>query len=171
MEQAKEFDCVISIEDQRILLSTLSSIFFDLMSGKVKEMKLGSSLSSEGPTEPFSESTVSLYRYAGFALHSMIEVARKAVISSPTITQSSDELELLEALKCKPNEIDDVPIPVKDLGVQRFTIISPSMIPFVRVLLKNIMSCVSEKDLEKHGNELIKVAKSKVIGEVEVIEQ
>ena len=83
MKHADECKCLTSVEDQRIILVTLSSIFYELMSAKIKGKKNDENSNSDTQGSPshavmFNGSMVSLYRYSGFALHSMIETRKFA---------------------------------------------------------------------------------------------
>ena len=78
VDQAKQSGISISVEDQRIIVSSLVFIVFDMMASEVKAKKLNSdqfaeSTSSRDERRSVCESTVTVYRYAGAALYSMIE--------------------------------------------------------------------------------------------------
>ena len=78
VDQAKQFEISIGVEDQRIIVSSLAFIVFDMMASEVKAIKLNSdqfveSTSTIDERRSMCESRVTVYRYAGAALHSMIE--------------------------------------------------------------------------------------------------
>ncbi len=79
-------DCVCSIAEQRIVVSTISYIMYDIVTEKVKNHKMDKVNEAnevepdghdchhnKGTGQQFSESTVILYRYGGFALHSLLQ--------------------------------------------------------------------------------------------------
>ena len=106
-------ECVISMDDQRIILSTLSYIVYDLMSLKVKESKLSMGLCNTATvatctnsaiedeqdhcasvSQPiYNESRENVFRYAGFAIFSMISKRREQ--SKVPV----DEVKLLEVMQ------------------------------------------------------------------------
>ena len=61
------------------MISTVLYIVYDIMTGKVKEYKAGlvhdnsDLIADEESTVAMVESNVSLYRYGGFALHSLLQ--------------------------------------------------------------------------------------------------
>lgn len=68
-----------SVVEQRTVVSTVAYVVYDVMTGRVKEYKTGmqgdydvsAELSSQVDT--LVESNVSLYRYGGFAIHSVLQ--------------------------------------------------------------------------------------------------
>jgi hypothetical protein len=83
---ASEVGCTLDIRQQKIVFSTLSFVVFDLMVDKVKDYKVAdfkqsgvksSRVSSDESIITLKESNVNLYRYGGFALHSMIQKRTK----------------------------------------------------------------------------------------------
>ena len=74
-----------SLEEQRIVVSTVAYTVYDLMTEKVKDYKINLAVSTTEPqAEPMAaaistskkrlyESNVNLYRYGGFALHSLLK--------------------------------------------------------------------------------------------------
>ena len=155
--------CTLSNNDQRIILSTISYIIFDLMSHEVKKKK-----ADEGPSTSLNsnetdcpsvvdESMVSIYRYAGLAVHSMmdreVDIKRK---------------EILESLKCKQYELDKVPKPVQDLNQANLCIVSPTIIPFVQGLLRKINAHISRDQLALLGKNMIEVAKPAVMNDTDL---
>ncbi len=148
---------------------------YDLKSAKIKgkkavgEPNCTSDISGSPAFVQFNESTVSLYRYSGFALHSMIETRSKRLSDGPW--SKRNEIEILESLKCKHNELNHVQSQVKDLDGGCLSIISPKIIPYVQVLLQNIMSSIGEEQLKTHGHEIIKTAKSSLINHPKLLEK
>ena len=66
-----------SLQEQRILVSTMAYSFYDIMTEKVRDYKmhLSSSVDEpqvELPVTTLHESNISLYRYGGFVLHSLL---------------------------------------------------------------------------------------------------
>ena len=72
-----------SIEEQRIVVSTMAYTIYDLMTEKVKDHKVALAVSTETASSDsslvtrFSESNVSLHRYGGFALHCPLWLSRR----------------------------------------------------------------------------------------------
>ena len=72
-----DFDGIVT--EERIMISTVFYIVYDIMTGKVKEYKAGlvhdnsDLIADEESTVAMVESNVSLYRYGGFALHSLLQ--------------------------------------------------------------------------------------------------
>ena len=166
LKLAAERDCVLPEEDQHIIVSTLSFILFELMSEKIKDKKIkefpsATSQSHDTATVDFQESVISLYRYSGFALHSVAENHH-----------NTSYVQVLEALRCKQTELDEVPSQIHDLNCGgQFTIISPKIIPYVKLLMQLIMLTVGEENLKVNGHEMIKIAKSNVISNSRLLEQ
>ena len=72
-----DFDGIVT--EERIMISTVLYIVYDIMTGKVKEYKAGlvhdnsDLIADEESTVAMVESNVSIYRYGGFALHSLLQ--------------------------------------------------------------------------------------------------
>lgn len=89
---ASRCNCVLPVEDQRVILSTTAMIFFDLMSGKIKDKKKANHSITRNPAacnhhpvlSSSIEGTVAAYRFAGFALRSLLENRYKVL---PTATK------------------------------------------------------------------------------------
>ena len=91
-------------QGQRIIVSTLCCIVFDLMIGTVKKYKLqhtdieaaSTSLATTDDRFQMRESDVSLYRYGGFALHSMLKkrISQQSVKSQSELCSMKNDQEL-----------------------------------------------------------------------------
>jgi hypothetical protein len=99
----KDHECVI--EEQRIVLASIAYTLYDIMTEKVKEYKLKDKLIDESVTWPpsddstystFAESNVSLYRYGGFALHSLLKKLLKSNVEQPN---QQNMINILKKLK------------------------------------------------------------------------
>ena len=154
MDKAIELECALSLEDQRLIVSTLAYIVYDMMCDKVKEKKEKKS-QLEAETVEFHESTVSLYRYAGAALHSMMEKRKK-------LSLKHKELKLLHAMQIKKEELDVIPSQVQYLTDGGLVIVSPVIIPFIQELMIEINENINSEKLKLHGKNMIKVALEKI---------
>lgn len=165
-------------ERQRIVLVTLASRVSELIAGKIKERKKidSSSAASSTPitctlpaSRSFQESKISLYRYCGFALHSVI-----GSYSSRTSANTRQKLSILDKLKCQQNELDEVPTEVQNglRSSDRFTITSPKLLPYIQSLMTIIMATIGEEQLKMSGHEMIhKAEESKLLQNPTLIEE
>ena len=87
--------CSVNDEDQQIVVSTLVYAVYDLMTDKVKDYKrhidspeTTVTTSSDDVLTTFSESKVNLYRFVGFALHSLLKKTTN-IHKSPVLRTSS----------------------------------------------------------------------------------
>lgn len=157
MTEASKSSVVLTVEDQRIIVSTLAYTLFDLMCTVAKTIKENETKDLETRSIPTGsestavvvhnqthtstasptaahESIVTLYRYAGAALHSMIEKRQK----SPSSLQIDQELKYLLTMKIKKEEYVYLCNQVQSLDGGGLTIVSPTMIPFVMRLMEEI---------------------------------
>ena len=141
--------------EQRIIISTIAYHVHDLMSVKVKEFKKDitsetsavqstSTSASASGSERFIESNVSLLRYGGFALHSML-LKRERNVSVLAESSTKIEIELLKSMKVTEEEWDAVPSAIKYLQQGGLDIISPKMLPFLRYVVEKTASLVNDK--------------------------
>lgn len=177
VQQVSKCGYEFTTNDQRLIAATLSSVFFKVMSQKVKDEKMVHELDhSASRSVPGGggggDSLVSQYRYSGFALHSMIEKRIKnaslAATTSHNITTNTArtaELNLLKAMKCKPKELQKVPSQYQDLSHGDLCIVSPKILPFVDALLKSISSHVTSEQLQTKGKAMMCAAKSAVLSD------
>ena len=121
--------------------------FFDLMSVKIKGKNTAepSSVGSSGDVV-YSESMTSVYRYSGFAIHSMIEKRKKFG------DVKRNEVEVLESMICKHDESYAVPKQVRDFDYGNLCIPLAKIIPFIQLLLQKIMSNICDKQLKVQGH-------------------
>ena len=163
VQKAAACNCTISIDDQRVILATLSSIFFDLMSVKLKDKKMEDTCPAQTTCTLYNESMVSIYRYSGFAIHSMVKNRKHSL-------KKSDEDKVLEAMMCKRDELDSVPKQVWDLSRGDLCTVSPKIIPFVQLLLKKITLNINEDQLKAKGHMMIELAKSTISSDAELLQ-
>ena len=72
--------------EQRIIISSLANIVFDLMGRNVKEKKEREmEMDSFSDSKIWHEGSVTMYRYAGAALHSMIQKRKKLFSKHPEL--------------------------------------------------------------------------------------
>lgn len=151
--------CSVDDEDQRIVVSTLVYAVYDLMTDKVKEYKkqnvdsLETTTCTDMPTT-FCESKVSLYRYGGFALHSLLKKYYKHTQKPCT----KDILSTLRHLRVRDDQLDILPHAVRQLNQGGLDIISPSMLPFVKSLVEKVRSLVNEERCRDFGQHMIETA-------------
>ena len=156
--------CNVSDEEQRIVVSTLVYAVYDLMTDKVKDYKKGIDCSetTEGPltdsddvsTVTFSESKVNLYRYGGFALHSLLKKYYKHTQKPCT----KDILTTLKHRRVKEDQLADLPVAIQQLNQGGLDIIAPCMLPFLRGLIENVRSLVNEERCQDLGQHMIEIA-------------
>lgn len=183
--EAVQSDCEIAENEQRIFLVSLASIVYDMKSEEVMVGKKNISVSTtsaadkSGQTLPslsiehhrldshqFAESTISLFHYAGYALHSMIQTTEKRIQTGKLengAIRISTELTILKDLQCDCEDMNDVPEPIKELRVSNLCIVSPSLIPFVQSLVKNVLLVVNEEQLKSKGEHMIADAKKVIL--------
>ena len=179
IQNANEANVVISQDDQRIILSTLAYIISDLMSDKIKQSKrteieqskhvefdhftgLGSSNCNSVEDldhETFSEGIVSIYRYAGSAIHSMISKRMKS--------SKVDELEILEIMRCCDFSI--APRQIQQLNEGNMCMMNPVLTPFVKLLLDKINLYINRQQLKVQGSKMVEIAKSCIVSNEELI--
>ncbi len=138
-------------KEQRIILSTIAYLVFDEMTEKVKDYKFSVAeapvANPSSPVKPkFMESNVSLYRYGGFALHSLIkklqkqhETPKKSGHSQQSIANAVESLSILKLIKVKEDQKDDLPNAIKLLNQGGLTIVSPLMLPYLRAVLSKLL--------------------------------
>lgn len=118
-EKCSEPGCTtLGLEEQHIVLASIAYSIYDIMTEKVKQYKLDSNDTSTSATcisleqvttfvppvkdKKFAESNVSLYRYDGFALHSLVQRLKPSSAKSVTsqCSRSQDRnREMLAILK------------------------------------------------------------------------
>ena len=105
---------------------------------KENELPMNSSLvhgqSSHTGETIAHENVVTLYRYAGAALHSMIQKRTKL----PNNLEDDQELKYLYTIKIRKDEYDHLNKQVQSLNFGGLFIISPVMIPFLRALMDDV---------------------------------
>lgn len=181
ISKAVQSKCSIGEEEQRVFLATMAAIVYDIKAEEVKAEKelavqdvtvplCGEPLNfprSEPPTHslPVPESTISLYHYAGYALHSLIQVTAKKRgkqgVAKNDDHEGGSELEILKKLQCKSEDMIDVPEPIKEEArTSSFCVVSPNVIPFVRLVVNSVSSAVSEEQLKSKGQHMVADAKN-----------
>lgn len=149
----------LSVPDQRVIIGSLAYAIFDAMAGEIKQKKMESR--SESPGEYMYqefETTDTLRRYCGAALHSMIEKCEK-------ISKHHRDLKYLKSIKFIHQQYNS-----ENRGL---TYPAPQLIPFLHALMLRINELINHKESKKHGKDMIKVAMhvflTKHINELEVI--
>ena len=159
--------CTITNDDQRIILATLSTIVFDLLSVRVKDKKIEESSSAnqrqiqESDHVVYNESTINIYQYSGFAIHSMMEARKKS-------HSKGNKSEVLEAMKCKKDELDRVPNQIHELNQGNLCVVSPEMITSAKALLHKIMLNINNDKLKVHGHKIIEIARPIIVDDVDL---
>lgn len=132
---------IVSVEEQRIVISSLMYIIYDIMTAKVKEYKedpandhdLDSTAApSSAQDDVFFESNVSLYRYGGFALHSLLQKYKHEKGPKGNI------IPLLKQLVIRPDQMTMIPEQIHDLNQGGLVIMNPCMLPYLRVLIEKV---------------------------------
>ena len=103
------------------------------------------------------ESNVSLYRYGGFALHSLLK-KRMSHKSSQTKTrlpsaQHSQEWRILQQIKIKKERWAELPIQIQQLQNGGLEMVTSDLLLFLRQLVENVASHVNDNMRQEHGSE------------------
>jgi hypothetical protein len=88
--------------------------------------------SSDESTITLKESDVNLYRYGGFALHSMIQKRTKDKLIDQCL---QTELRFLRHLSLPKEREKELPIPVIELNQGGLHMVTPDLLPFLRQLV------------------------------------
>ena len=157
---AEEQGVHFCISEQRIVVSILAYTVHDLMADKVRDTKTAQALEvAAGTTDEMShtltESNVALYRYGGFALHSMVQ-KRRCHVSKETV---KSELALLESLKVTKEQYSQIPRAIQQLNRGGLSVPSPTLLPFLRMIVEKTTSLVNDQKCTEHGRHVIKLAK------------
>lgn len=177
-----EYDCVVGEIQQRIALSRIVYIVYDIVTTKVKEYKvdlLHTVDDDDDNEEPanenstivetsFSESNVSLFRYGGFALHSLIQKYRERASSNSADSEARDILCILEVLKIKSEDSNSVPYGIQCLNQGGLVIIDPCLLAYLRLLIDKVLSHINEKQCQEMGQHMIKVARMKIENDTDI---
>ena len=168
----------LNIQDERILVSTLCYIVYDLMVDQVKDYKANLSTESDATgscvaassesTITLKEHDINLYRYGGFAVHSMIEKRKRKLQIEPRNSCVQLELRFLENQLIKQEHWDELPTPIKDLKQGGLHVISPKMLPFLRQLVEKVASKVNDDMRQEYGDQVIKLAKQELESDSEL---
>ena len=179
---AKKIGYTLVEREERIVVSTLCYAVYDLMVDKVKDYKVeqmvqteitatATASSTSGASRiKLRESNVNLYRYGGFALHSMISKRNKAKQKSPqdpALLQT--ELKFLHSLRIPKDRWNELPGPILDLNQGGLHIVVPEMLPFLRNLVEKVASKVNDDTRQEHGQQLIKIAKREIENDTELL--
>lgn len=169
-------DCVITEGEQRVFLASLASIVYDMKVEEVQAEKKeimptaagepqasSSNPSHQIDSHQLHESTTSLFHYAGYALHCMIQTAETCVATGKCANDHITELTILKELQCNSEDFNEVPDTIKELRINNLCIVSPSLIPFVRSLVKNVLLAVNEEQLKLKGQRMVADAKKVVL--------
>ena len=164
------FSAHIPANEQKIVLATLAFHIHDLMVDQVKEYKRSIDTtasdkvrSDDTPVATFYESSTSLLRYGGFALPAMIKKRKKEV--STVKSHLKSECQLLESMKAKEDEHEQIPSAIHHLQQGGLTIVSPKMLPLLREVLRKTASLVNETSCKEYGKNMLQVAKTEFTSE------
>ena len=152
-----------SIEEQRIVVSTMAYTIYDLMSEKVKDHKVALAVSTETASSDsslvtrFSESNVSLHRYGGFALHTLLNkyASRIDTVSTSRSGSQEDEiiLSVLKQLKIKDStQMCQLPDGIHYLNRGGLDIMNMCMLPYLRAVIEKVSSLRNEDMCQKKVN-------------------
>ena len=169
----------LSIQDERILVSTLCYIVYDLMVDQAKDYKASLSTESDATgacvgasgtesTITLKENNINLYRYGGFALHSMSEKRKRKLETEPKNYCVRLELRFLENQLIQKEDWDELPTPIKDLKQGGLHVVSPKMLPFLRQLVEKVASKVNDDMRQEYGHQVIKLAKQELESDSEL---
>lgn len=155
LETCNQTACEVG--EQRIMVSSIAYIVYDVMTSRIKEYKksgisadtVDSSL--EQPAQLF-ESNVSLYRYGGFALYSLLQKHKQDAQSQPKV-------HVLEKMRIKHEEVEMLPSGVKLLNQGGLTVVGPKMLPYLRALIDKVSKLVNDEQCCEHGKNMIDVAR------------
>ena len=161
-------DCDCSIKEQRIIVSTVAYIIYDIMTGKVKEHKSQLPLPIETneahdcePAVSIVESNVCLYRYGGFALHFLLQKYQK-VAEGCNDSCDHDIMPVLRQVTIKHDQTSLVPYGIHQLNQGGLVIMDPFMLPYLRALIEKGSSLVNEDQSCEFGQHMVEIARSKI---------
>lgn len=181
LNSATKSGYTLDTRDERIVVCTLCYAVYDLMVDQVKDYKAQQTLPTESTTTAtapstttgssikLKESNVNLYRYGGFALHSMIRKRKKAEQKSPkdsAILQT--ELNFLHSLQIRKDRWNELPTPILDLNQGGLHMVVSEMLPFLRKLVEKVATTVNDDTRQEHGEHLIKLAKRELENDSEL---
>ena len=147
------------VSEQRIVVSTLASHVHDLMADEVLAFKtqMLEECEFESTAVTLSESNIALYRYGGFALHSMIQKRQHHVQKGV-----KSELGLLETLKVTKEQWDQISPAIQQLTRGGLVVPSPTLLPLLRMIMEKTSSLVNDQTYKEHGRNAIKLAKKEL---------
>lgn len=168
----------MNIQDERIIVSTLCYTVYDLMVERVKEYKVHLSPESDASGAcvatgsesaiTLKENDVNLYRYGGFALHSMIEKRKRKLETGPKDSCVQLELKFLENQVVQKDQWNELPTPILDLKQGGLHMVKPTMLPFLRQLVEKVASKVNDDMRQEYGHQVIKLAKQELESDSEL---
>ena len=101
----------------------------------------------EEPVTAFVESNVNLYRYAGFALHSLFQKYKREGPNDAVVT-------VLKQLIIKSEQLSMVPYGIQQLNQGGLVIMNPCMLPYLRTLIGKVSSLVNEERCKEFGKRI-----------------
>ena len=102
-------------------------------------------------SELFEESTVSLYRYGGFALHSLLKTR---------FLNSSVERDIILKLCIKKaEEQNKVPSPVQYLQEGGLQMVKSELLPFLKKLVRKVVFLVNDTMKQEYGRTMIDLSR------------
>ena len=171
--RANQRGTTLCVGEQRLVVSTLACSVHDLMADKVKDFKIQQMLecsSSENPEveviHTVTESKGALHRYGGFALHSMVQKRQHHM----TRVNVNNELKLLNTLKVRKEEWNEVPPAIQQLTGGGLDVSSPTLLPLLHKIVEKTSSSVNEQMSKEHGRRMIELAKQELDSDSELKE-
>ena len=171
-------ECKLSVEEQRIVVATVAYTVYDIMTEKVMDYKtddLNDSAATclsvttnccDSPETVFVESNVSLYRYGGFALHSLLKKYSTDIQTS--CSRDQDIVLVLKQLKLTDKQISELPDGIWHFNQGGLDIMNPCMLPYLRVVIEKVASLVNEDKCCELGQHMIEVACKELEDDVEL---
>ena len=169
IDTVSKFGCTLDSREERIVLCTLSYAVYDLMVDRIKDYKLQQTPTATAPSTSdtsnikLKESNINLYRYGGFALHSMIckrnKLAEQKLPIANELVQT--ELRSLHSMQISKDRWNELPTTILDLNQGGLRMVVPEMLPFLRKLVEKVAFNVNDDIRQEHGQNLIKLAISK----------
>ena len=174
-----------TIQDQRIVVSTLAYFIYDLKVEKVKDYKesFASAVSvNDGPNLPdveyipkikLNESTVNLYRYGGFSLHSLLKKYGRLQQASKQVDQQQSpisEVSVCNGVLKQPGIQDSIKLPaaIHYLNQGGLFLMSSHMLPYLKVIVESVSSLINEDKCQQLGVHMIETVCEELEGDAEL---
>ena len=133
---------------------------YDILTERVRDYKTHLSSCSTNDDPPAAttlhESNVNLYRYGGFALHSLL---KKYSHHSPPSDEHTTSLVILRQLNVSDSkEFDKLPSAIHHLNHGGLNIIKPCMLPYLRILIEKVSLLINDDKRDEFGKQMIEIA-------------